>query len=202
MIRTVLFDMGNVLVHFSHERMCAQLGAVCAQPTEAIHELLLDSGLQIEFERGQLSEQEFHRRFEQAVGRSVNFDELKTAGSDIFELNSPMLSVLDSLNRTGRRLVLLSNTSRTHFEFVSRNFDILDKFDDCVVSFKVGAVKPDPAIFSAALDVIQCKAEECFYTDDIAEYVAVGRSFGFQAEVFTDASRLVAQLQQHGLSIC
>ena len=90
--------------------------------------------------------------------------------------------------------MLLSNTSAFHFEFIQRRWDVLQRFDEFVVSYRVGAIKPEPAIFEAALRAIRCAPQECFYTDDIPAYVEMARSYGLQAEVFTGADELVRQL--------
>lgn len=196
MIRTFLFDLGNVLLHFSHDRMCAQIGALCGRSGPDVRKLLIDSGLQWDFERGLVSDVEFCRGLGAAADFTFELDTLKRAGSDIFVLNEPMLPILDALKARGHRLVLLSNTSIAHFEFVEREYDVLERFDDFVLSFKVGALKPDRAIFEAALKAIQCDPEDCFYTDDIADYVEAGRTFGLQAEVFTDHAALLEQLRR------
>lgn len=201
MIRTCLFDMGNVLVHFSHDRMCAQMGALCGRSGSEVRELVFDAGHQWDFERGRFSEAEFHRKFVELVGREVEFEALCYAGSDIFWPNEPMLPILEELKRTGHRLVLLSNTSISHFRFVERNFGFLQWFDEHVVSFRVGAVKPEPAIFEAALQAIDCEPQECFYTDDIPAYVETGRRYGLDAEIFTNAEALRTQLAERGVPL-
>jgi len=201
MIRSLLFDMGNVLVHFSHQTMCRQMGVLCGRSAAEIRALLFDGGLQREFESGRVTEEDFHHQFEQAVGQPVDIDRLREAGSDIFTLNEPMLPVLDALKRYGHRLVLLSNTSVAHFDWVRDRFDVLERFDDFVVSYQVGAVKPERAIYEAALQQIACDPAEAFYTDDIAKYVERGHSFGLQAEVFTDAAGLVEQLCARGIDL-
>src|SRR5690606_20453279 len=102
----------------------------------------------------------------------------QTAGSDIFELNSTIIPVLDALKSQGYRLVLLSNTCVSHFEFIWNEFEVLQRFDDYVTSYTAGAIKPDPAIFQCALEKIQCAPEEAFYTDDIVEYISQARLLG------------------------
>ena len=201
MIRTCLFDMGNVLVHFSHDRMCAQLGALCGRTGPEIRRLVFDAGHQWEFERGRLTEAQFHRRFIELVGSNVEFEHVRRAGSDIFELNASIIPVLRSLKARGCRLVLLSNTSVSHFEHIRREFGVLQLFDEHVVSFRVGAIKPEPAIFAAALQAIRCPPQECFYTDDVPEYVAAGRRYGLDAEVFTDTPALRRQLAARGIAL-
>lgn len=201
MIKTFLFDMGNVLVHFSHERMCDQMGQLCSRSGPEVREFLFNSGLQWNFERGFVSEDDFHEQFQTLSGQSVERAALIEAGSDIFWINQSLLPVLDTLKERGHRLVVMSNTSISHFQFVERQFDVLQKFDDFVLSYEVGAIKPEPRIYEAALDKIQCAPNECFYTDDISDYVATGRTFGLQAEIFTDTANLRQHLHARGISL-
>lgn len=201
MIRTFLFDMGNVLAFFSHDKMCEQMGLLCDRSRSEIKTLLIESGKQWEYERGKLSTTDFHQWFEQAVDHSIDFESLMVAGSDIFELNSSILPVLDSLKADGYRLVLLSNTCVSHFEFIWNKYNVLQRFDDYVTSHAAGAIKPEPAIFEFALEKIQCTPEEVFYTDDIPEYISEAQKLGMDGEVFTDTQALIWQLAQRGIHV-
>lgn len=201
MLRTVLFDMGNVLVFFCHDRMCSQLGALCGRTGGEMRRLLLDSHLQWEFERGQLSEAEFCNALSERVGQPLNIEDVRRAGSDIFEPHDEMLPILAGLRDAGIRLVLMSNTSISHLEWVRAQYTFLDYFDDLVLSYEAGAIKPEPAIYEVALSKIECPPEQCFYTDDIAKYVEAGREHGLQAEVFRDAATLRQHLGDLGVAL-
>lgn len=201
MIETVLFDLGNVLVHFSHERMFAQMGALCGRSGPEIAALCRELDLNDRFERGEISESEFHRALERAVGRPIDRHALYLASSDIFWLNDSMVPVVRALRSSGRRLVLLSNTTAPHLRFVGENFTILDELDEQVVSFKVGAMKPDAPIYYAALDRIGCPPDRCLYVDDLAENIEAGRRFGLDAEVFTDTASFLGHLRQRGVEL-
>ena len=201
MIDTFLFDMGNVLVHFSHPLMCQQIAEVCGSSEEEIRRLLFDQGWENEFERGELTEAQFQTRLENHFRRPIDLPALVHAASDIFTLNAPMVPILRSLRRQGKRLVLLSNTSISHIEFVRREFEVLNEFDDFVLSYEVGAMKPQPAIFESALNKILCPPERCFYTDDIPAYIEAARLHGLQADVFTTPESLVGQLDRLGVVV-
>ncbi len=201
MIRTFLFDMGNVLVHFSHDRMCTQIGALCGRTGSELRPYLMDSGWQWDFERGLVTPVEFHDWFETKFQTKVDRQQLAHAVSDIFTLNTPIVAVLDELKSRGYRLVLLSNTSVFHYEFVSKQFQVLDRFDDFVLSYEVHALKPQPEIYEAALKKIGCDPPDCFYTDDIPQYVEHGRKHGLDAEVFTTVDSLKYQLATRGIHL-
>jgi putative hydrolase of the HAD superfamily len=201
LLRTILFDLGNVIVHFSHALMCEQIGGVLGRTGPETRSFLIDSGLMWDFERGKLSEQDLLAAVQKELGRRVEPVALSTACSDIFQLNEPIVPVIESLKRQGLRLVVLSNTSRWHVQWIRQKWDVLDHFDQLVLSYKVGAIKPEPMMYEAALKAIHCKPEECFYTDDIPAYVARGREFGLQAEVFTDVKSLRVHLKDRGVTV-
>ena len=201
MIQTFLFDMGNVQVSFCHDRMCRQMGALCGLSGPEVKTLLIDSGLQWEFERGDVTPAEFHRRFEESVETRIDHVRLAVAASDIFEPNESLRPVLAQLKSRGHRLVLLSNTSIWHFEYVREQFEVLQPFDDYVLSCRTGAMKPDIPIFEAALSAIDCPPADCFYTDDIPTYVEAGRKHGLDAEVFTDTASLIRHLQARDIVV-
>ncbi len=69
MIRTVLFDLGNVIVHFSHEVMCEQIGAVLDRSGPDARRLLIDSGLMWDFERGRVTEADILQAVARETGR-------------------------------------------------------------------------------------------------------------------------------------
>jgi HAD superfamily hydrolase (TIGR01509 family) len=62
-------------------------------------------------------------------------------------------------------------------------------------------MKPDPAIYRAALELAGCAAEECFYTDDIPAYVDGAKRLGLDAVLFTGTQQLEIELRRRGVSI-
>jgi putative hydrolase of the HAD superfamily len=195
-IKTCFFDMGNVLVHFSHERMCHNIARLCDWTTAQTTTFLLEEGRQWQLERGEISEQQFHDEFCQATGKAIDFDQLRHAAADIFWLNESIVPVLHRLKSAGMRLVLLSNTSVTHLRFIERNFSVLQLMDERVTSFEVGALKPDSKIYEFALSQAQCSPRECFYTDDIEAYVRKAETFGIHSRVFTTTEKLLTSLSE------
>lgn len=197
----MLFDLGNVLLDFSHEKMCQQVAELFSVSQTEVKEALFESGLSLKFETGKLSEQEVLQHLEAIFQQSCKLAQLREAAGDIFTPKVEMESIVHSLRSQGIRLVLMSNTCKTHIEWIRQTFNILDEFDHLVLSYKVGACKPEEAIYQAALKHINCVPEECFYTDDIEEYVIEARKLGINAEVFTDSTKLISDLRKHGITV-
>jgi putative hydrolase of the HAD superfamily len=200
-VKAFLFDMGDVLIKFSHSRMFAQISEVLRRPVEDVKRLFQDTGLFVGYDRGDVDDDEALSRIEAFVGRPVDQRRLLHALSDIFEPSPGMFELLTELKRRGYRMVLLSNTCRPHIEFVRERFPIYGLLDDYTLSFEVRAMKPEAAIFEAAISKVGVPPENCFYTDDISRYVEAGRSHGLQAEVFSGVENLKLQLAERGIEV-
>ena len=80
-------------------------------------------------------------------------------------------------------------------------YPILHQFHHLVLSHEVQAMKPEPAIYAAALAEAQADPGECFFTDDIAAYVEGARQAGMQAEQFLGYEKLLGDLRARGVEI-
>jgi len=201
MLKAFIFDLGNVLLLFSHERMFAQVGALCGKSAEEVRRVFIEDDLGTRFERGNLSEAQLRGELERRLDATFASSELDRALGDIFTPNEPMLEIVSALRRQGFRLVLLSNTNSIHVRWIESNYDVLSRFDSCVLSYQVGAVKPEPAIYAAAINCANCSPDECLYTDDISAYVDAGREAGLNAEVFSNAASFREHAHRHGVVI-
>jgi len=198
-IRAALFDMGNVLVHFSHERMYRQIGQCFGVWGHEARHVLKGSGLLARYECGRLTTPQVHRAIERLFGREVNLHALEKALADIFWRNDSIERVVSSLARRGVPLVLVSNTCEPHFRWVERYYSVLQHFERRVLSFETRSCKPDAAIYDAAIRAAGCAPHECFFTDDVAENIAAARRAGIDAVLYRDPPSLVRELESRGL---
>lgn len=204
MIRACLLDIGNVIAPFSHERMCDQVGLLAGVSGEAVREELFGGGVFAAFEEGRITPAEVYRwfldRFPSAPA-GVTLDDLRVAMSDIFTRTPEWLPVLDGLRRQGIRLVSLSNTCVWHLEWIEATDSVLQRLDAIGTSWKVGALKPHPSIYEAALRLAGCAPDECLYTDDIPRYVEAATALGIHSTLFTSVAAFVEALAGHGIRL-
>ena len=199
----IYFDLGNVILNFSHERGCAQMAEVAGVPVEDVRRFAFDSPLAVEYECGTISTREFYDFFCKQTNTSPDFEQLVAAGSDIFSLNTTILPILTQLSLRGIRLGILSNTCDMHWQWVSRGrYRVLREFFDIfALSFEIGSIKPNTAIFHAAAELAGVAPSEIFYTDDIAGHVQGAREAGFDAEQFISAGKLADDLNARNLKL-
>ena len=72
--KTVFFDLGNVILYFSHEKMCKQLAQIAHTSPENIERLLLKSSLADMYERGALSTKQLHQEFCSQFKTKIDID--------------------------------------------------------------------------------------------------------------------------------
>ena len=198
--KAVIFDLGRVLVHFDFGRGYRALEGLCPFPAAEIPGRIAPTGLVERFETGMVEPGPFVEQFCSLLKLDIDYSRFCEIWSSIF--TDPLVpeSLLEGL-ASRYRLVLLSNTNAIHFEMVQSNYGaLLRHFHDLVLSYRVGAMKPDPAIYRAAIERAGCRPEECFYTDDIAEYVAGGRRAGLDAVQFQSAGQIEAELKSRGIT--
>lgn len=195
-LKTIYFDLGNVLCFFSKAKMLGQLAACSGIEPQTIKKLLVEKKLQSRYEMGEINSKELHAMFLALAPRPLSFDLFMRAITDIFHPNQELWDVVKQLKDQGVRLVLLSNTCESHYNWIDSNYPILKLFDKQILSFEVGLLKPDPQIFQKALTFANCEPEDCFYVDDLKEHVESARTVGLDSEVFTDVASLKAQLKE------
>ena len=199
MIRTLLFDLGDVLVKLDDDRVYRSASARCGKTPEEVRRILAESGVSHPYECGAIDSVEFHRRCESLLGLSLDLQGFSDLWSDMFtrdELVSPGL-----LQALGRRydLAIVSNTNILHYQHIRREYPFLDVFPRATLSYEVGAMKPAPGIYRAALEAAGCRPEECFFTDDRVENIEGARRLGIQASLFRGQPALEQALREVGV---
>ena len=201
MTKTVIFDLGGVIVPLDFRRGYAALESICPYRAEEIPSRIAATGLVPELEKGLVPPEEFAGRVSDALGMRVNFEEFCDLWSTIFPPHTLIPeSLLEGL-RGRYRLLLLSNTNAIHFPFIEKHYPLLRHFDEFVLSYEVGAMKPAPEMYRAAIARSECAPEECFFTDDVLDNVEAARREGIDAAQFVSYERLQEDLRARRIEV-
>lgn len=196
MIKAVIFDLGRVIVPFDFRRGYARIAALTGIPADEVPLRIRPTGLVDRFESGEIAPRDFVSRLSAVLGLHCTYEEFCDIWSCIF---LPETLVPEELLRgiaARYRLVLLSNTNAIHIEMIRAHYPLLKHFHALVLSHEVGAMKPSPAIYQKAVEAAGCLPEECFFTDDVAEYVEGARRFGIDAVQFQSAAQIEEELRR------
>jgi len=201
-LKFLYFDLGQVLLKFDVGVMCRQVAAVAQIDPADVFQVVLCTPLQREYELGRITTRGFYEEFCRQTGTRPDPGALLGAASDIFELNASIIPVVTNLRHAGHRLGVLSNTCEGHWEHCMRRYAILrELFDAYALSYRIGAAKPDAAIFEAAARLASVGPQEIFFTDDVPGHVEGARAAGFDAVEYASTPNLVAQLETRGVRL-
>ena len=196
----IYFDLGNVVLNFSRSRQYRQMADILGVSVERIGQIIDQDNLMHRCETGQISPEEAHQALCAAAGCNCDFKTLEFAGSDIFELNASIVPLIVDLYRCGCRLGILSNTSKSHWEFCQARYALLrDCFEQFVLSYEVGTMKPAAEIYSVAIQATGFPAEKIFYTDDLEPNIHGAKECGIDAVLYHDTAQLTRDLRSRGL---
>ena len=128
MIKTIFFDLGNVIIPFDFKRAYSKLQPLCDYPATEIPARMRETDLVSRFESGQIAAEQFVKEFSAVLELRINYDEFCDLWTSVF-LPEPLIQ--DSLlANLGDRypLMILSNTNPIHFHMIQANYPLLRPF--------------------------------------------------------------------------
>jgi putative hydrolase of the HAD superfamily len=199
MLKTLIFDMGKVIIPFDFKRGYDRMAPLCSYAPEQIPERLRTCDLVYRFESGEVDPRTFVKELCAILELNCSFEEFSEIWGSVFIPETLIPEDMLASLRQRYRLLLLSNTNALHFPLVLDSYPIIGQFHDHILSYKVGAMKPSPKIYQAAIEAAQCAPQECFFTDDIPAYVDAARQHGIDAVQFQSCEQIRRELRDRGV---
>lgn len=172
---------------------------LCRYPAAEIPLRLRSTDLVTRFETGQIEPEAFVRELCDILELDTTYEEFCDLWTSIFLPETLIPESFIQGLKGQYRLLLLSNTNVIHFEMIRRHYPLVRHFDQHILSYEVGALKPSPLIYEAALAHAGCRPDECFFTDDILPYVEGARRHGIDAVQFQSFGQLQAEMRTREL---
>lgn len=202
-IRALLLDFGNVIAPFSFDRFFARVAHFSPFTETALRFILFESGLHARFERGEIGPAAFVADIMHRFGldeAKIDYAMFARWRCDIF-LPSDDLALdrlLSHVDRSRSNIGLVSNTDAIVYERMIHMHPIVHRhipYEYRTLSHKVGAMKPDPAIFDDALGRLRVRANEALLVDDVSVNADAFRSMGGHAIVWNAQTATVDALE-------
>lgn len=173
MIKTIIFDMGGVVITLDNGEAGKRFVELGLKNFNELMDPYKQNGINGDLEEGKLSEEEYRHKMSQMLGREVSFEELKHCWLGyVKDVPARKLMTLRNLKKQGYRVVLLSNTNpyMSSFtdseEFSGDGHPIGDYFDAMYRSYEVKYMKPDENFFRYVLTQEKVLPDECLFIDD------------------------------------
>jgi HAD superfamily hydrolase (TIGR01509 family) len=93
------------------------------------------------------------------------------------------------------KIGMMSNASDYHLDDIF-TVEQVALFDEIVLSYQVGAVKPDPIMYQTIANRLGVLVEECIFIDDQQRYVEGANALGMKGVQFVDTATTIAKIEE------
>ncbi|HTT87309.1 MAG TPA: HAD family phosphatase [Acidimicrobiales bacterium] len=199
LIRTVVFDVGGVLIDWDPRHLYRKIFAddatmerflaeVCTPAWHAQHDLGASYGDTIP------ALVAAHPQWTKEIRAwSERFAEMY--GGPVYGT----VRLLESLHRRGVRIVASTNWGAASWAEAKTVYPFLDLFDGALVSGEVGIAKPDPAFYDLLVESFQLDPGQTLYIEDNLTNLHAAAERGFITHAFTSPDALTIDLRRAGL---
>ncbi len=194
MIRTIIFDVGDVLLEYRWKEMLMDHGL---PEDKAIHigNTMFHDPLWAELDLGCRPPdeiiQEYCQKYPEYRNEIIWF---LTHGEYMHVPRKDVWAKVHELKQKGYNIYLLSNYSECLFKKHTKDADFMKDIDGMVVSYQIHKTKPDPEIYLHLLRTYHLTPETCIFFDDRPANTAAADRLGIQAVTISSKECLLAEL--------
>jgi putative hydrolase of the HAD superfamily len=185
-IKAIVFDLGGVIVDLDRDRAVRYFEEAGVKNAGELLNAYHQTGIFKQFEEGSLDRETFYTEFCKLVGKETPHAAIDRGWMGfIANLEQYKLDMLDEL-RKKYAVYLLSNTNPVVMEWAhspafSKEGRILpDYFDKLYLSYQIGCLKPDKAIFEYVIKDAEIIPEETLFVDDGKDNCEAAAALGFK----------------------
>ncbi|MCH5274762.1 MAG: HAD family phosphatase [Lachnospiraceae bacterium] len=199
MIKTVIFDIGNVLTEFCWSKYFEVFG-YSEEILKRLAKATVLSEDWKEYDLGNLGDEEVLDLFianDPSIEKELRASLRNVDG--ILEQCDYTIPWIEELKAKGYQVLYLSNFSEKVLRDCARIMGFLSHMDGGILSCRVHFVKPDPAIYKLLLQKYGLLAEECVFLDDTAENIKAAEALGIHGIVFENQAQARKELEKLGV---
>ena len=192
MIKNVVFDFGQVIIHFVPEMMVSPY--ITDEADKALMcEVLFDRLYWDKLDKGTITNEEVlelvHTRLPERlwdVADKIYYNWIY----NVPEIDGMRELIVKLREKYNVRIFLLSNISKYFYEH-REEFSIFKYFDKCIYSATIGIVKPSFEIFDYLCKTCDIVPSEAIFIDDNVNNIEAAKKFGLNGYIFDgDAKKL------------
>lgn len=195
----VVFDLGKVLVDFDYSIAARRIAARSTMPPTDVQQFIDHSPLLVRYETGLMTREEFFSEIRQTTGFLGEIEEFSAFFADIFSPMPEMIELHAALRAAGVPTFIFSNTNDLAIAHIRRNFPFFANFNDYVLSYEHGAMKPSAKLYEVVERITSRTRSQILYLDDRPENAKAGVARGWHVIQHHDPKVSIARVKELGL---
>lgn len=180
MIKTIIFDFGNVFINLDIEG-AAKYAFETLEIDSFSEEITAFNSL---YEQGLISTDEFLEFYSENFPKLSKEDLVYTWNYMLKHFPKQRLEFIKTLKASAKyKLILLSNTNELHIDSIKESISFYNEFKNCFdkfyLSHEINLRKPNADIFQFVLNENNLNAEECLFVDDNKDNIETANTLNF-----------------------
>lgn len=199
MIKTIIFDIGNVLADFTWKEFLENKGFT-GEKLERMARASVQNPYWNEYDRGVITDEEIIQAF--ADSDPELEADIRRCFADMKGLvtrNGYAIPWIRELKEKGYQTLYLSNFSETAAKDCAEALDFIPYMDGGILSYRDKVIKPMPEIYRLLIDRYQLVPEECVFLDDTEKNLKGAEAFGIHTILFKNREQAEEELQKLGV---
>lgn len=180
-MKTIIFDMGMVLVNFRWRNLLDDMG-YDKKKKEGLAKAMFQSPLWEDFDWGIRGDETIFAQMKKEAPEYV--EEMNHIWKHFYEICVPFdysEDLVSTLHEKGFKIYILSNYGKTLLEHTRPNFPFLSLVDGEVFSFDVHQIKPHRDIYETLLKRYDISPENAVFFDDLKANCEAAKALGIDA---------------------
>jgi HAD superfamily hydrolase (TIGR01509 family) len=196
-IKTVLFDLGNVLVYIDFNAFWRDLGFI--HPEEMANVTEGYTSFTKQYEMGTIGTLSYLQGLRTVFNNKFTIVQLERAFSCIIQ--QPVEGMFDIVKRVSRthQTALASNTNEIHYKLSQAKLNALGILQKHYLSYQLQVMKPDHGFYDSIIKDQGILPSKILFIDDISENVKAAKIAGMQILLFKSTEQLETDLKVLGV---
>jgi HAD superfamily hydrolase (TIGR01509 family) len=196
-IKTVLFDLGNVLAYIDFSAFWRDLGFL--RPEEMADFTDGYTLLTKQYETGKIGTIAYLQGLRTVFNNKYTMEQFEQAFSCIIQ--KPIEGMSDIVKRVSSKhqTALVSNTNEIHYKLSQTKLEVLGVLQKHYLSYQLHVMKPDRGFYDAIIKDQGIFPSKILFIDDLAENVKAAKIAGMQIILFKSPEQLETNLKTLGV---
>ena len=200
MIKTIIFDIGGVLIDIHPERTYQYLSDSADVEVSMVKESF-PWDAHDQYERGIINNEDWFITYKESLPQPccLKRSDFWNAWKLLLGEEKNTVNILEALNKQ-YSIWLLSNTNPKHIQDeIEKRYLFPSLVNGAVYSFDVGVRKPEKEIYEIAMQRANANPQECLFIDDLLENIQAAKQIGIEGIHFLSSWQLKQELVHLGI---
>lgn len=198
--KTIIFDLGGVCFSDSVQYFAMKIHDKYDIPPHKIYNIFMGE-LGTKYIKGEISLNDFWNVAKQQLKISESNDTLTELYLGGMRPINGTLEIIKELRKNGYQTLFLSDNVKDAIEYLQKQYNFTENFDDGIYSHQIGIRKPNPLLYQCLLKKTNNKPEDCIYIDDKPKYLEPAQELGMLTGQFVNPNSLREFLYFAGIDI-